>query len=91
LLLTSPDDGAVFHIDATIPRSRQKIRISADASPNLARVVLLVNNQSLAEFSSPPYAVLWQLEPGEHVFRARGLDESGSEVVSDAVAITVRP
>jgi membrane carboxypeptidase/penicillin-binding protein PbpC len=91
LLLTSPDDGAIYHIDATLPRSRQKIRVTTETEIELIQLILFVDGRPIADFEGPPYATLWQLVPGEHTFQARGVGEDKSEITSETVTIRVRP
>jgi len=89
ILLTSPDAGAVYRLDPTLPRDAQRIAIAAEAAPGITEVTLLLDSRPLAQFSAPPYTVLWPLEPGEHSFSAVGVDAEGERVSSEAVRITV--
>ncbi len=91
LILTSPDTGAVYRIDPTLPPAQQKIRIAAAAGVALDRATLLVDGVPFAEFDAPPYEALWTLTEGTHRFQARGIDAQGEDVMSGIVEVTVQP
>jgi penicillin-binding protein 1C len=92
LTMSSPDRGAVYLVDAGLPRDAQRIVVSAypgrDAS--LREVTLWADGTLLARFAAPPYRILWQLEPGVHTFWAEGVSVSGDRVRSDEVRVTVQ-
>jgi membrane peptidoglycan carboxypeptidase len=92
LTMSSPDQGAVYLLDAGLPRDAQRIVVSAyprrDAS--LREVTLWAGGQLLAKFATPPYRTLWQLEPGVHFFWAEGISEGDDQIKSDRVRVTVR-
>ncbi|MGC9358677.1 MAG: penicillin-binding transpeptidase domain-containing protein, partial [Anaerolineae bacterium] len=90
LLLVSPDEGALYRIDPALPRDDQRLSITAVAGGDLRRVTLRVDGLPVAEFTEPPYTVLWRLEPGDHVIQAAGEALDGSQVRSDEVWIGVR-
>jgi penicillin-binding protein 1C len=91
LVMNSPDTGAVYRLDPGLPRDAQKIVVSArpGSAAALVEVNLLVDGQPLAQSGTPPYQVLWRLEPGMHVFSAEGMTPSGERVVSDEVWVEV--
>ncbi|MDF1512293.1 MAG: PBP1A family penicillin-binding protein [Anaerolineae bacterium] len=90
LAITHPDEGAVYRLDPTVPRDIQKIEVSAAVGGTFERVSLWVNGVPLATLTAPLYAVHWQLEPGEHTFKALGVTDSGAEVWSESVLIEVQ-
>jgi 1A family penicillin-binding protein len=92
LLMTGPDQGAIFRIDPGLPRESQRILVAArpGAGARLAQVTLLVDGRPLATFGGTPYQVFWELEPGLHTFWAEGVDASGQAVRSGEVRIEVR-
>jgi 1A family penicillin-binding protein len=92
LAMGSPDDGAVYRLDPSLPREAQQIEVLAYGGRGVspAEVTLLVDGQPLARFGAPPYKTLWRLEPGTHVFSAEGVTVSGQRVVSDEVWVEVR-
>ncbi len=92
LTMSSPDRGAVYLLDAGLPRDAQRIVVSAypRAGASLREVTLWADGMLLARFVAPPYRILWQLEPGVHVFWAEGISEGGDEVKSDEVRVTVQ-
>jgi hypothetical protein len=91
LVMTSPDAGAAFRLDPSLPRDAQQIVVSARPGTGSLKgeVVLQVDGQPLAQFSAPPYRALWQLEAGRHVFSAEGVSRSGERVVSDEIWVEV--
>jgi membrane peptidoglycan carboxypeptidase len=91
LVMSSPDPGAVFRLDPTLSREAQRIEVAArpGAAVSLVEVTLLVDGLPLARFGMPPYAALWQLKPGLHVFSAEGESGSGEGVTSNEVWIEV--
>ncbi|MBN1246056.1 MAG: hypothetical protein JXC32_00265, partial [Anaerolineae bacterium] len=91
LVLTSPDQGAAYQIDAATPLAQQKIRVAAAADRLFAEVTILANDIAIATFAEPPYELLWQLEAGTYRFRAVARDAAGAELHSNSVEITVRP
>ncbi len=88
LALESPDQGATYRIDPTLPPATQQLEIAAHAD-GLITVTLLADGEPLATFSAPPYRVLWPLKPGVHRFWAEGTDAAGTLVVSPVVQIAV--
>jgi 1A family penicillin-binding protein len=92
LVISSPDEGAVYRLDPALPRDAQRIEVLAyaGAGVSLREVTLLVDGQLLAHVGAPPYKTLWRLEPGRHVFSAEGVAVSGERVVSDEVWVEVR-
>ena len=92
LTMSSPDRGAVYLLDAGLPRDAQRIVVSAFPGPDasLREVTLWADGQLLAKFVAPPYKTLWQLEPGAHSFWAEGISAGGDQVKSDEVRVTVQ-
>lgn len=90
LILTRPDRGAIYRLDKSVPLDSQRIEITAVAQGRFDQVTLLLNGNLLKVFRAPPYTVHWQLEPGQHEFRAGGITDAGDEVWSDPVYIEVQ-
>jgi 1A family penicillin-binding protein len=92
LVMTSPDAGAIYRLDATLPRDAQRIVIAAHPGTGraLGGVTLLVDGRPLAGFGTPPYEARWQLEAGRHVFSAEGVDVDGKRVISNKVWVEVQ-
>jgi hypothetical protein len=92
LVITEPDFGAGYMIDLTLPEESQRIAVSArpGTTIDLDRVTLFVDGRVLASFKTPPYRAFWQLQEGEHVFWAEGVDRDGEKVRSDKVRIRVK-
>jgi penicillin-binding protein 1C len=89
--MSSPDEGAVYRLDPSLPRDAQRILVSAQPAPgiSLAEVTLLVDGLPLASLASPPYEALWRLEPGVHIFSAEGLSSQGERVEASKVEVVV--
>jgi membrane carboxypeptidase/penicillin-binding protein PbpC len=92
LVMSSPDAGAVYRLDPTLPRDAQRIVVSAHlgVGRTLGQVTLLVDGRPLAKFGAPPYEARWQLEAGRHVFSAEGVEDGGQSVKSNEVWVKVR-
>ncbi|MFN2284134.1 MAG: PBP1A family penicillin-binding protein [Anaerolineae bacterium] len=89
LRITSPDAGAVYHIDPAQSRETQKIHISVAANVLFEHIKLYVDDLPLAHFASLPYTHLWRLEPGTHTFYAIGFTFDEMEIPSDVITIEV--
>ena len=105
LIITNPDDGAIFSLSPQIPPALQQIAIStrwgspqpgaegaqqAALQPRTwAAVRVLVDGQSIGTLSVPPYRLLWQLAAGEHSIQAIAEDKSGQQVASKVVRFKV--
>ncbi|MFN2109396.1 MAG: hypothetical protein ACK2UI_07020, partial [Anaerolineae bacterium] len=89
LRFTSPDAGAVYHIDPAQSRETQKIYISVAANVLFEHIKLYVDDLPLAHFASLPYTHLWRLEPGTHTFYAIGFTFDEMEIPSDVITIEV--
>mgnify|MGYP001059220859 CR=1 FL=1 len=91
LVLTSPDPSAHYRLRAGLPREAQRIEVAARPGDGVAltQVTLLADGEPLATLTEPPYQTWWMLTPGEHEFRAMGVDVEGRELASEPVHITV--
>ena len=92
LVMSAPDEGAVYRLDPALPRRAQRISVSArpGAGVALRRVSLFVDGQPLAQFDAAPYEVLWPLEPGVHTFWAEAIAADGQHLESNRVSIKVQ-
>jgi 1A family penicillin-binding protein len=92
LVMTRPDPGTIYHLSPNLPRSAQRIEISARSATNarIAEVTLYVDGTPLQRFTKLPYRTFWTLEPGEHTFMARGRAWDGQTLQSDTLWILVR-
>ena len=91
LAVTRPERNAVYRIAATLPITDQCIEVLAvpNALHAPLRVDLFVDDRLLASLHEGPYATLWQLEAGTHVFRARALDADANTWNSEPLQVTV--
>jgi membrane carboxypeptidase/penicillin-binding protein PbpC len=87
--LVAPAPGAVFALNAAVPRQRQRIMLEARAGAPGAQVTILINGAAVAQFDGPPYRALWPLEPGEHRARVEVRDAQGQVWRSDETIFTV--
>jgi membrane carboxypeptidase/penicillin-binding protein PbpC len=92
LAMDSPDEGATYRLDPSLPRDAQRILVSAHPARGLsfAEITLLVDGRPLTRLVSAPYRALWRLEPGVHFFSAEGLSSQGERTESSEVKIVVR-
>jgi penicillin-binding protein 1C len=92
LVMTRPDPGSIYRLSSNLPRSVQRIEVSARAPNNvtISEVTLYVDGALLRSFRAPPYRTFWTLQPGEHTFVARGRTADGRPLESEAVRVLVR-
>jgi membrane peptidoglycan carboxypeptidase len=91
LILSSPDQGAIYRIVKGMPLAYQKIKVAlyAACDTQLKTVTMLVDGEPFAHLTAPPFEAFWTLSPGSHSFSATALDGSGSKLSSNDVSITV--
>lgn len=87
LIFTSPDPGTIFRVVSNIPRADQKIRVAVRPANGVAvqEIALYLNGQRLTEGTS----TLWQMQPGTHVFLAKGIGALGQPLESNPLTIEV--
>jgi hypothetical protein len=92
LVITRPDPGSIYSLSPNLPRSAQRIEVSArttgDTMPT--EVTLYIDGIPLQSFRVPPYRTFWTLQAGEHTFMARGRAVDGRPLESEALWIMVR-
>ncbi|MCB9137803.1 MAG: penicillin-binding protein 1C [Caldilineaceae bacterium] len=94
LVLTGPDDMAVYQIHPGLPASSQRIAVQGYANSGpWAALRLVVDGATLIEMQdTATIQAWWTLTPGEHRFRLEGETKAdGATVRSPTAAITVRP
>ncbi|NTW01987.1 MAG: penicillin-binding protein, partial [Oscillochloris sp.] len=64
--IISPADGATYRISAGVPLERQQITIQAIAKGTNPGLTIVIDGETIAQLSEPPYRAFWQLIPGEH-------------------------
>ncbi|MGI6367489.1 MAG: penicillin-binding protein 1C [Anaerolineae bacterium] len=91
LRLATPQDGARYHLSATLPHEHQQLRVVAECELAEAggRLSLEVDGSIWQQWSQPPYTAYWQLDEGSHDFRLIYRSASGVEWSSESVSITV--
>jgi len=91
LILSSPDQGAIYRIVKGMPLEHQKIKVAlyAACDAQVKPVAMLVDGKPFAQLTAPPFETFWTLSPGTHSFSATALDASGKELSSNEVSITV--
>jgi membrane carboxypeptidase/penicillin-binding protein PbpC len=92
LIITSPHQGSVYRLDPALPREDQRIEVAVRTSDgvNVASVRIYVDEELLANFTTPPYRVMWPLAPGDHIITVVGFDADGNRLESEPVHITVK-
>jgi RHS repeat-associated protein len=83
--LLAPGDGA---------RVRETVAVQATAGDDrrVERVEFLLDGEELAEDSAPPYVMSWDTRAaanGDHVLRARAVDDVGNVGLSDPITVEV--
>ena len=89
IAMSQPNQGATYRIVESVPAANQRIAVSAAVAGDFVTVRIYADEQLLAILDEPPYSVLWQLVPGEHAFRAEGVDRAGEVWRSEGVEIAV--
>ena len=89
--ITRPDDGTVYRITPQTPIETQRIPVQAIAADGVKvrTLTLLVDGQSIGEFTTSPARTFWRLQPGGHTITARLVDEQGQAFESEPVRILV--
>lgn len=88
LSITSPDNGVVYRLSATVPSEQQRIRLVAVAHLPLEHVTFLLDGNPVA-VEGYPYEAFWTLRPGSHRLNAVGRTAAGEDVWSEAVQFQV--
>jgi 1A family penicillin-binding protein len=91
LRLTSPADGAVFHLSRELGPEDQSLRIEALPAAAVRYVELYVDGALLSRVDAPPYRAWWRPSAGSHEIRARAAGLDGNETWSDTATVTVLP
>jgi len=91
VIVTSPDEGSVFRISPTLPRSDQRIALAArvEGARPVAEVEFRVDGATVGRVTTPPWRVLWVLEPGTHAILAVAMDDAGHQTISAPMQFTV--
>ncbi len=89
--ITRPDSGTIYRLTPQTPIETQQIPVQAIAADGvtLRSLTLLVDGQSIGEFTVSPARAFWRLRPGAHTITARLVDEQGQTFESDPVRIAV--
>ncbi len=91
LEIVSPFQRDRYRLSSALPPEDQRIMIEArpGGQASFARVTLYVDDQPLGSFVEPPYRLWWPLQRGEHQIYAVGQTSAGTEVISEAITLTV--
>jgi 1A family penicillin-binding protein len=89
--ITRPDNGTIYRLTPQTPLATQRIPVQAMVADGvqLRMLTLLVDGQSIGEFTTSPARTFWQLQLGAHTIAARIVDEQGHTFESEAVRIIV--
>jgi len=91
LRFTSPQPNSVYRIAPHLPVDSQRIQIEvlAVGIPVSAQVSIYFDGQRIGVFDKPPYALMWQLEAGEHTLYGHAVMPSGQTWNSEPLSIAV--
>jgi membrane peptidoglycan carboxypeptidase len=93
IALTSPDPNRAYRIDPGLPRSAQKLPITARLGEVLrtqvSAVTLLMDGAQLAVVAGPDYTAWWPLTAGTHMFEAIVTGADGTRIRSAAIYVLV--
>jgi 1A family penicillin-binding protein len=89
--ITRPDNGTLYRITPQTPLETQRIPVQAIVADGvrLHTLTLLVDGQSIGEFTASPARTFWQLRLGAHTITAKIVDEQGQTFESEPVRIVV--
>jgi membrane carboxypeptidase/penicillin-binding protein PbpC len=89
--VTRPDNGTIYRLTPQTPIETQRIPVQAIVADGvkLRTLTLLVDGQSIGEFTTSPARAFWQLRPGTHTITAKMIDDQGQAFESEPVRITV--
>jgi Penicillin-Binding Protein C-terminus Family len=89
--VTRPDNGTIYRLTPQTPIETQRIPVQAIVADGvkLRTLKLLVDGQSIGEFTASPARTFWQLQLGAHTLTARIVDEQGQMFESEPVRIVV--
>jgi 1A family penicillin-binding protein len=89
--ITRPDNGTIYRLTPQTPIETQRIPVQAIVADGikLRTLTLLVDGQSIGEFTTSPVRAFWQLQLGTHTITAKMIDEQGQTFESEAVRIVV--
>jgi 1A family penicillin-binding protein len=87
--LITPAPGATFTIDPRVPLERQQLLLQAVAGSQASEVRIVVNDETVAAFTGPPYRAFWQLRPGTHRAWVDVRDSDGKDYRSETVVFVV--
>ncbi len=89
--ITRPDNGIIYRVTPQTPIATQRIPVQAIVADGVKwrTLTLLVDGQSIGEFTVSPARAFWQLQLGAHTITARLVDEQGQTFESEPVRIVV--
>ncbi|MBC7264997.1 MAG: PBP1A family penicillin-binding protein [Chloroflexi bacterium] len=93
IILTDPYAFSVYRLMPDLPPADQRILVAArpTTSTRIARMTFYVDNQAIAEVTTPPYSTFWPLALGKHAIHAVATDIAGQQLESPRVFIEVQP
>ena len=69
--ITSPRDGALFSVSPDVPAHLQLVEVKMALPAGASSASLVVDGETAAISTGPPWIVDWVLEPGEHLLAVR--------------------
>ncbi len=89
LRLLEPDPYTVFQISPVTPAETQRLRLTVGAPAGTQAVTYWMDGESLGTVTDEPWALWWQLAPGQHELVATAVLADGSQQTSDAILFSV--
>jgi membrane carboxypeptidase/penicillin-binding protein PbpC len=86
--VTYPREGTVFET-APLLVAREAIVFEVNVSSDIKKVLWYVDDASVAEATTFPFSATWIPQKGTHIIHARGMTETGKEIRSRDVGISV--
>lgn len=91
LSLLSPAPNAVYRLTAGLPADTQRLRLEAASGLALVEVTFYVDGEAVGIVTESPFAVWWALRAGTHTVWAEGVTAAGERILSERVAVEVKP
>ncbi|GBL36901.1 penicillin-binding protein 1A [Anaerolineaceae bacterium] len=72
LRIAAPDAASVYRLSARLPAANQLLPLRILSAAAITNVTILMDGEALAQLSSAPFEVVWQLAAGRHRVEAFG-------------------
>ena len=89
LRLLEPDPYTSFELSTVIPRSAQRLRLTAGAPADTHSVTYVLDGVELGTAADEPWVLWWPLELGDHTLTAHAELADGTTVESEPIPFSV--